>query len=396
MAANEEIYGVIRQAMAYRVKYRITDTANPCRIQTSQMGVHNCNRAGVYPQFDRVRGLGNDLLDWGFSAEEADHVGVCVQEVPASELAKLAVAGAYETYTSYNLSKCNGTQLEGCFKEEEHISYGTLSHSHLLLVLRSMISGARWDLKDGEDKPKCCKNGKLDIDAVAAKDPTYAHYCLTGLKMEVLSYKINIEEPNACRLISQALNKASEACLQTTELIALSVLSGEVTRAANSAVAESVALGTVQTKLRAELDFVVDDPAFLELYEFVISMGANKNSFIEGLLAFGAKYVDGKKRRLRLEAFATINKIGDAFPRLKIATLKRAYRKKPYYGFYPAPDAQFHMATPENKMRMEELLRYFHVTCPPAVAAFENTEADIFERTLMLLQLNISRIRSMT
>ena len=112
MAAKEEIYGVIRQAMAYRVKYRITDTANPCRIQTSQMGVHNFNRAGVYPQFDRVRGLGNDLLDWGFSAEEADHVGVCVQEVPASELAKLAVAGAYETYTSYNKRKTKSTQEE--------------------------------------------------------------------------------------------------------------------------------------------------------------------------------------------------------------------------------------------------------------------------------------------
>ena len=40
------------------------------------------------------------------------------------------------------------------------------------------------------------------------------------------------------------------------------------------------------------------------------------------------------------------------------------------------------MATPENKMRMEELLHYFHVTCNPAVAVFENAEADMFRANL--------------
>ena len=99
--------------------------------------------AGVYPQFERVQGLGSDC---GLSAAEADNLGVCVQEVPVSERATLAVAGDYETYTSYNLRKCAGTHPESCFKEGEHISYGTLSHSHLLLVLRSLTGEARWDL----------------------------------------------------------------------------------------------------------------------------------------------------------------------------------------------------------------------------------------------------------
>ena len=64
--------GVIRKAMALRVKYRITEVKNPCRIQTSQLGVHIVNRGGVYPQCDVVRGLGNNLLDWGFIAMDGD------------------------------------------------------------------------------------------------------------------------------------------------------------------------------------------------------------------------------------------------------------------------------------------------------------------------------------
>ena len=47
-----------------------------------------------------------------------------------------------------------------------------------------------------------------------------------GLCMEVLSWQMQLEEPTAARKISQAMNKSHQRALETTELTALSVLSG--------------------------------------------------------------------------------------------------------------------------------------------------------------------------
>ena len=79
--------GIIRKAMALRVKYRVASAtgAKKRRIPLALMGVHNMNRGGVYPNGERVANLAVELLKVGFSEEEANHEGVCVQEVPASE-----------------------------------------------------------------------------------------------------------------------------------------------------------------------------------------------------------------------------------------------------------------------------------------------------------------------
>ena len=67
-----------------------------------------------------------------------------------------------------------------------------------------------------------------------------------GLRMEVLGWKIQAEEPTACSLISQALNKAQSVALKTSALTAMAVLTGAVTRAKESAVAEDIAYCTVK------------------------------------------------------------------------------------------------------------------------------------------------------
>ena len=47
---------------------------------------------------------------------------------------------------------------------------------------------------------------------------------------------------------------------------------------------------------------MVDEPEFIELFDFVISLGANRNSFLQGLFEFAERFVDRKKRELRLSA----------------------------------------------------------------------------------------------
>ena len=96
-------------------------------------------------------------------------------------------------------------------------------------MLLSWLNGAEWKLTEEERQVLATgTDGRLDVEAaVAVKNLQELHNtCREGLLVEVLSWKIVVEEPGACALISNALNESSSMALRTTELTALSVLSG--------------------------------------------------------------------------------------------------------------------------------------------------------------------------
>lgn len=105
------------------------------------------------------------------------------------------------------------------------------------------------------------------------------------------------------------------------------------------------------------------------MFECIINLGADSNSYVRELLEFCEKFVDQKKRQLRLNAFAIVNKIPAECPRSKIAVLKRAYRKTPSYGFCPSPESKWGDAKWEDLRSLEAVLHYFYATCKDAVAA---------------------------
>ena len=140
---------------------------------------------------------------------------------------------------AFNLSHCATPQLRTCFIGGSDTMCGTLSHSHLLLVLLSMKTGASWTWPAEWANIIGVPGGVL-MSAVAAKDADLANLLTEGLVMEVLSWKLYKEEPAACSLISQALNSGQTLALRTSELTALAVLSGTVTLELESAVADQV------------------------------------------------------------------------------------------------------------------------------------------------------------
>ena len=115
-------------------------------------------------------------------------------------------------------------------------------------------------------------DGTFNSAAVAACDEGLQRVMRDGLDMEVLSWKMMIEEPTAASLISQALNTAHNMALHTSELTALSVLSGAVGEARGSAVAGQVCFETIRGRVRMELDMCVDQAGFIDLFEFVVNM----------------------------------------------------------------------------------------------------------------------------
>ena len=332
----------------------------------------------AHPNPKTVANLGIDLLRDGFCMDEADHMGVCVQEVPFDQRSGCKI----EMYGDFNKNNCTGSQLSACMPAEPHIQYGTLSHSHLLLVLLSFRHEARWaevfDTDEATPLPEFAKllhpDGRWDFTAVAEKDPVVRELCANGLYMEVLSWKMIVEEPDACSIISQALNRGHAHALRTSEITALFAVSGAVISQLGTAGVDTVSFEAVKDKIRSELPEFADDVEFVDVFDFVVTMGATSAPFIPLLLEFAKKFVDSKKRQLALQVFGHINKIPNTFPWTKIALMMRAYRQTPKKTWCPLPEPFWKECKEEKLECVEQLMHYFNTTLRPAVAGMVDFE----------------------
>ena len=100
-----------------------------------------------------------------------------------------------------------------------------------MLVLRGVLTGATWSLVLADQGIIYCdEKGQLSPTAVAAHpNGVELQEVLTeGVDCEILSWKMDIEEPGAALLISQALNSGQEMAMRTTEITAVAVLAGEI------------------------------------------------------------------------------------------------------------------------------------------------------------------------
>ena len=66
----------------------------------------------------------------------------------------------------------------------------------------------------------CDSCGRLDIAAVAASPNgrELQEIIESGIKVEVLQWQMDVQDPSAAGIISRALNKGHEVALRTTEI----------------------------------------------------------------------------------------------------------------------------------------------------------------------------------
>ena len=172
---------MIRRALVLRAKYRVQEEKE--RIPLIIVGVHPFNRVGLYPMEETVMIIGLSILSGGFS--------VCVQEIPQEEQqsAQWFQAMKYETYLASNKEKADAVEsLATTFSKPHSIVYGTLSHSHLLLILRAMSSGAKWPTKENSKDAGLEKlqdhEGRWSLPAFVAKDQTCITWCRMSFAWE--------------------------------------------------------------------------------------------------------------------------------------------------------------------------------------------------------------------
>jgi len=257
---------LIKIAGCLRAKYRVSNA--PVLMPLQCLGIHQKNRSGVFPQFQRCQSLMLKIFSGGFSKETAWHQGVCVEEIPAEHQPP-----GYVNLHDWNKDRCSRHMaLAGFLRNPDHVTHGTLSRSHLTLILKLLKNQQReWPWPEKYKELIMSKNG-LDMAALREMDGDLADVLTQGLLLEVLSWKLPQEEPQGCAQISQALNMGNEIALATSEATALATLSETVTFALTNSnmthkMARTVAYDAVKQSVVAELKEFVTREAFVDMFE---------------------------------------------------------------------------------------------------------------------------------
>jgi len=365
---------LIKLAGCLRAKYRV---GNPSLMPLQCLGIHQKNRGGIFPQWQRSQSLMRKIFEGGFSRETAWHQGVCVEEIPTEHQPP-----DYVTLHRWN-KDCSSRhpELDGLLQNPDHVTHGTLSRSHLTLILKLFKNQQRsWPWPERYKDLVMSKNG-LDMTGLRELDGDLADVLSQGLMMEVLSWKMTQEEPHACSQISQALNMGNEIAMATSEATALATLSETVTFALKNAnltekAARTVAYDAVKASVAAELKEFVAREAFLDMFEYVMNMGANTAPFIPALVDFTSVWVNSEVTRLPLTAFREANKISNDCPRTKIAIIQRAYMMTPNsQGYVPVPEGCWARVTKAHLQKLEQLLKYWDDELRQFTASMETTIA---------------------
>ena len=171
--------------------------------------------------------LGASLLRLGFSEEDANAEGVVVEEVPGPKQVDMpkhpriprGEHGRYLPYIDYNLQSARACpQLRACFAKGHQGAYGTLAHSHLLLVLLALSGGAEWQLPEGDAlRSFMDQDGRWHWGKLQAADQALGALVREGLTVQVLSWELYRDDPDGAQLISAALNRGHNLSLKQSE-----------------------------------------------------------------------------------------------------------------------------------------------------------------------------------
>ena len=344
---------MVRLAAALRHRYR--RPGGLVRIPVESVGFHPMNRDGQPPNGSRCGELFKEIFDVGFDAEESDNGGIVVEAKPGSIVLH-----------DFNKNACDGDPVHVPVVTGL-ICYGSLSHSHLHQILRNIRGGGACLVQEVSE------SGKFSLVKLKSVDPAFGHAAETGLLWDILSWAIEVEEPNGCAIIQAAMNSKNSIFLLRHEMQALAAL---VDYTYASAVAErALSLDAAKRRLKLTCPEFAVDKDFLELYRYVIDLGSGVAGFLPDLRAFHERFVDPKLRRVRLSGFAIMNMLPVDMPYLKVAGMKFQYAcdpKQVHSGFCEALSSKAVREVVSNPtlkavaVDAEQLLDFFHRRCWPA------------------------------
>ena len=356
--ADEQSRQIIKQSIAFRARFRVESKKV---VVPFQIVPHPRNRGGDAVKSLRTRQLIYDIKIDGYDPFDANSNGVLVEEKPV-------VAGgsnrAIQDSFAKQITVDPDMALENALGEPAR--YGSLSHSHLNCSFRNILgkkqgcecSGTRGG---GADRAKCdCKvssllddQGKYDLEKVGAHDSEWGRQCEGGLEWEILSWRMDEEEPKAALAISIALNKKNEVAMKTGHLEIMSTLVGLCRPDPQGC----LPFEPVRDQLIDLYGSEIDHPDFLHLFKLVCDAGGEGSIHLKDLFSFTSVFVNPKVRKMRMEAYGVIAPYPVEFPRIKNACLKWVWKQPTTRGYCQLPPNIAHRFNRESKFQMYEFLK---------------------------------------
>ena len=118
-------------------------------------------------------------------------------------------------------------------------------------------------------QPILDENGNYSLEKLRVHDDEWSQGCFRGLEWEVLSWKMDVEQPDAAQIISIALNKKNEVAMKTGHLEIMATLVGLCVPSPNG----SVPFEPVRDKLIDLYGAAVDHPDFVHAFRLVMDAG---------------------------------------------------------------------------------------------------------------------------
>ena len=177
----------------------------------------------------------------GLIAEELDHRMTVVEEMPLSQMMQRL---DYQSSLDYNIAQCAyDALLHGLYGEPFNaVLHAMLAHNHAIMICRAFLTRAQWRLAAITELEItfCDEQGRLSIDLFTATAQGYQlkQILERGVLCEFLTWKMDVEEPEAAATISLAENEVNQVGMRTTEIEAIKHLKGQVIIAMSKDVSE--------------------------------------------------------------------------------------------------------------------------------------------------------------
>ena len=179
------------------------------------------------------------------------------------------------------------------------------------------------------------------MELVRAHDADWGIVCDRGITWEMLSHKMDEEEPDAAMVISVALNTKNEAAMKASHTEMMNTLVG-LCKPDPKGMEGEVPFAPVRDKMIEYYGSSVDHPDFLHAFRVVMDAGGHDSPHMQDLHEFTNVYVNPKLRKMRFEAYAVVSPYPIALPRLKNACLKWAWKQAPKRGWCELPPSISH------------------------------------------------------
>ena len=334
---------VVKKAIALRAKYRAKQGEGPTfeRFAPGLAVPHPKNRGGDGVKSLRTKQLTGSIVFDGCDPIEANSNAVAVEDHPE----KPRFQHFFEAQVKADPHMCKKLG-------NRQAVIGTLAHGHFNCAMRNMLDGQKGcecssTVVDGNgesvptmveecncrNKDICNKHGNYSMQLVRSRDLTWADLCETGIQWEVLSYMMDIEEPDGAMIIAVALNRKNEASMGASHTEIMNTLVGLCKPGPGG----EVPFPPIQQKMIELYSSAVDHPDLTNAFRFVMEAGGATSPHMEDLKQFTQVCVNPKKRNMRFELYSTVVEHPQEFPRIRNALIKWSWRTTPRRGYCELP-----------------------------------------------------------